>query len=501
MPKTATKKPKPFNELDPEGQLQQVNDLIGRLKPLQTILDRKAATAERYGVSLAKRQKRVQRTSKYYIAYSGVLTMAQETLRAGRSVHLTDLSGEYGVSFSAAKRWLDGEIPLSIRTASAKHRISIPRKEDPGFAFLLGYLLTQEKPVSAKNLKVRIRDEDSVKRLRDEVGRVRGREHKIRSKDGDFIFEVICPELLGYAAEAFEEKTRVPWEHVLTAQERVEFAKGFLVARRGQVTKMENEGKVYPRLRMTKIIPNVPKGEEPRLFVDMQIILMKIGVTSTLFHYKEKDQWMLEVNDLSSIQRVLDLNLLPARKRDKLAPLVTEAFGRVEASFTPEQYEAVMAYKDTLPPVGEVPHGLYYEIADSVNDDMKARKEAGLATVTHHVDRDRVQDWLRRGVRPWSVKQRDAIREKEKALYGSVDDIPRGPRKKATLSDDVKRVATDEQITDRLLPLMAVRLAKKHGVDRNLVRKRLAKAREKHRAEAEFKPNENDLAELEEIAD
>jgi hypothetical protein len=443
----------PFVKLEYDDKLARVRALQGSLPPLQEVLDARRSVWVRYGRSEKDKQSSETRIRAEYSTVTGLFDDVSERLNGGEKVSIRGLQGSHNVGRDSITRLLDGGLPEFMRYMPDEFTITVPFEEDADFAFLLGYETGKAWSSDSGDIYYRSHDEKVVVRLRDEVAKVRGKVNKYYD-DGDyFIFEVPCPELADYVRDATDNKSRVAWEHAKTEKERLAFLQGYLATRMGELRDANRDGLSYAFFRLSKEFHDVPKDGEPGLFNDLQILFGKFGIQSTVWKSKKSDRWFLDVNELSSLNRILELRLLPQAKHTRLKGLfdkvVEQRKGpgvrRRQGSYTPEQYDAVMVYQKEYALVKEDPVSSGFasprtylkHVAQKVNRSLKRKHSKDNVFFTHDVNLDVTRLWLSGERTPLSVVKRDAVAEKENELYGKVDDIPRIPYK---LEEAVKEV-------------------------------------------------------------
>jgi len=452
--------------LDGPGKLERVKQLTESLPPLKKILRVRGSVWDRYGRSEDEKRSSEERIVREYDRYVGLLGGVRRIVEAEGNVTVRRLNREFSIGRRSVERLLDGGEPEFIRYMPGGFAINVPFTEDADFAFMLGRESGKVTPCFPTDIYCKSRDRETVERVRGVVARVRGKENAIQKEGGFYIFNIPCPEMVRYIKDETDSQGRIPWEHVKSMGERIAFLQGYFSGRMGEMHVGTRGGLVSPHFRVAKDIPGVPEGEKPSLFVDMQILLMKVGVQSTVWKAGElsrkagelpkyPDRWYLDINELSSLKRVLSLKLLPDSKHDRLKSLFDKALnrrgepglGRMMGSYTPEQYDAVMEYaeehrrfiQEPKSAGWKSPRAFYVHVADEVNRKLRAKVAGGSLIITHDVNIDLARLWLSGLRKPLSAVKRDATAGKERELYGSVDDFLRVPWKLMKAAERVER--------------------------------------------------------------
>jgi hypothetical protein len=442
-----------FRYLGRKEKLARVRELIESTPPLKTLLEGHEDAWGRRKVNVEKQSVFRSNLSKSHGAYLRVLTTARSRLEEGGNVNAAELRRDVNKAMGLSlinptvSRWLNGFPPMFMAKQVSESVAVIPStEEDPDFAFFCCFTSAQKGSLPSSRLTASNEDQGVIAILRVEAKRLLGKTPGVedlnpafRSSEGLYSFTVECPKVLDYLRAASDGEVGLAWGHVKSMDERIEGARGFLAAN-SSVGDRGRE-KAYPIIRMSKMFPNLPEGEEPRLFVDMQILLSKLGIVSTLYEYKKGEMWFLGIAGLNSLMKVKQLRLLPEQKHRRLEMFFERRGEETIRSFTQEQYDEAMRYKkvhDRLKAGKRVKgwstDGFYAKVARKVNDAMN-QGNGGNSAVTDEVDFDNVKRWLAEGQMPQSVQEAEklkAIGEKEKRLYGSVDDVLRGsvPKKK-----------------------------------------------------------------------
>lgn len=185
-------------------------------------------------------------------------------------------------------------------------------------------------------------------------------------------------------------KTRVPWEHLVTDEERKEFLRGFLRVL-GSVSTRPIDDRKYPRLTISK--ESAPRS----LMTDLQILFKRGGITSRLFDTARGPQVIIEGS--YNLQKLLDEHIITSQEdRSNLETRLSETKDRVRV-YTPQEYDTVMGYEDSE----EHKSAKWTAIG----------KACGIECGVEPIPRLQVTQWLEKGVKPPLVKALEEIEDIE----------------------------------------------------------------------------------------
>ncbi|MDD5111213.1 MAG: hypothetical protein PHG85_01555 [Candidatus Altiarchaeota archaeon] len=320
-----------FSELSGDEQLARVRQLFESTPPLKAVIERQENAWRRRGIKPDRQDSMRASLTRSHGAYLTLLTTAMSRLEAGGDFSEGQLRREVnkaaGLSLGGAtvSNWLNKSTPKFMARQVSEGVAVIPSREDPDFAFFCCFTSAQRGSLPNHNLKVSNEDAGVVGVMRFEAKRLLGKTPTADDlktalrPEGLYSFQLECPKVLDYLRKATDGEKGLAWGHLKSRDERIEGARGFLAANSSVVDR--GREKAHPTVRMTKNFPPLPEGEEPRLFADMQILLARLGINSSLFEYRKRGMWILEICGLKSLLEVRRLRLLPDQKHRKLEML------------------------------------------------------------------------------------------------------------------------------------------------------------------------------------
>ncbi|MFC2162051.1 hypothetical protein ACFLRF_00085 [Candidatus Altiarchaeota archaeon] len=428
---------KPFSQLSDKEKKARLHALRVRLPSIKTLLDGYAEYAHRYGLPAAKAAAKEEALTEGHSQYSRLIQDAQEVVNNGGGLSLFQLGKRHKVSHPSVSYWLNGNKPRFLYNVPQVKPIKLPEQEDPDVAYMLGYMMGQVGGFPDMRLKIRQDDEQIRGRFTSTFNRLTGRKLKSESRTVD----VRVPEFFDMLRRETDDKKHIPFGRLITHEERKAYLTGlFATPDTGCASYRSSAGKRYSRFSIARKAIDTPKGETPTYMTDLQILFMHVGVNSTI-HYREKtNQWNLDVNDLASQKRLIQLDVLPKTKAEKMAKEIGSA-DRTEAAYSVAQYDAVMAHKNEMRE-GTVSYGFYPKVMGQVNQEMARKEEKGEAATATELGREPVEQWLKLGVVPNVAANRDKIRALEQETYGDVETFKRGQRKFMTrqMADKLEEV-------------------------------------------------------------
>jgi hypothetical protein len=187
----------------------------------------------------------------------------------------------------------------------------VGRQESEDFAWLLGlYAAIRRSPAGGSPRPLRVRlDEEEAQELAEKTERLFGRVPSIRQVDSQYDVFFGSKELSQYLHDITAGNTLVPWEHLVTFEERRGFLASFLQRR----CSLSAIGGVRPILAIGKrMAPSLRNG--------LLFLFAQLGI------YPAFDESRIFLQALPELEKILKLKLIsvPAR-HERLQTLVTNA--------------------------------------------------------------------------------------------------------------------------------------------------------------------------------
>lgn len=185
------------------------------------------------------------------------------------------------------------------------------RRPSLDFAWLLGlYAAIRRSPAGGSPRPLRVRlDEDETRDVSDRMNRLFGRRPTVRRVDGQCDVFFGNQELSKLLHDVTQGNTVVPWEHLVTPEERVAFLTSFLRRR----SSLAATGGVRPILAINKRMA-------PSLRNDLLLLFAQLGV------FPNFGRSRIFFQTLPDLRQVLALGLLEDdERRDHLRELVESA--------------------------------------------------------------------------------------------------------------------------------------------------------------------------------
>ncbi len=288
---------------------------------------------ELLGVDSATIDQKIEEYDSAYSTYNRALDMFAQGYKRDF------IARETGVNVNALRYWTSGGKPLALRRVDGgrKHDIKIPHGVSTDFAYLLGAYAGSSEVGYKQRWRIVEQEPEIVEHVYNVAKEIYSskaeiRESKIGSRDVKS-FQLSSVELMRYLNEITSGNTRIPWEHLCTDAERIEFMRGFFDLC-GSVF-ISNLGGRYsvPRLEACK-------ANNPDLIQDFTLLLGKLGI---LPNYQSPDYYfrdqksgkrqkrgkrhMLRISGERNIQRFKELGgFTSERKSIRLQNCIAEGF-------------------------------------------------------------------------------------------------------------------------------------------------------------------------------
>ncbi|MFH1125556.1 MAG: LAGLIDADG family homing endonuclease, partial [Candidatus Altiarchaeota archaeon] len=236
---------------------------------------------------------------------SDVLTLRKMALMGHRGLQNTEISEKLGVSVNLPKFWLSElSRPPSIgfmrkeRRDSLSASVPIPRQTSESFAYLLGAFAAVRACGSySPSFAFSSRDVAMVKHVQKKMGDAFEKkfEYTKTRRGGERYFKIECntPNLVEHVNEITAGNTRIPWEHLVEKEEKLEFLRGFFDWG-SDVSKHPKrvDGRVvwYPKI-------DAAKNNGESLIKEVAVLMAEFGIYSGLSFTGKEDRITLYSQD------------------------------------------------------------------------------------------------------------------------------------------------------------------------------------------------------------
>ncbi|MDD5111569.1 MAG: hypothetical protein PHG85_03415 [Candidatus Altiarchaeota archaeon] len=364
-------------------------DIVAKLgERVQRVKDSIRHDHRLVGIPTDETNKRLREIDDAHRAYRRVFELA------GSGLSPKDAGIGAGVTEGEAKRWLSGQnVPFIIASLDPQTRrkatkeIEIPKGESTAFAYVLGAraAVTRQGGYNSR-LNFSVTEKEVIKLLQERMGEAFGRKPDISnrsSRGGEKPYhdlKLTSIPLAMYINKITEGNTRLPWEHLVSKEERIAFMHGFLDFT-GSVS--ASEGKTqHPSIEAQKL-------NNDGLIKDAAVLFKSIGILPTVKLGRRATLSIFDQNDLATFMGYGGFTSKETQSR--LMELHGTGYERRGMSMG--EYQAVMAYTRE----------------HSGASAQEASRETG-------VGYDIVRGLLRRGQKPKFLKRLEAIEKLEKDL-------------------------------------------------------------------------------------
>jgi len=223
-------------------------------------------------------------------------------------VSTREISAELGSQ--AVRHWLrDGRLPQVLHRKDPEDqlrrrvRVEIPQSFSPDFAFVLGaFAGTSRRCDERLFFMVQHKERAPLERLCQALRAGCGVESHINShRQGNeqcFYVHIGARSLVQYIVDSSCGNTSLPWQHLLTSEERKEFLKGFFSFGGGSVLP------AHHRFRITR-------GDNPALMEELAVLLKREGVYPRV---RTQPFAVLLLDNTLDIEKFLSLEVMPIEK-------------------------------------------------------------------------------------------------------------------------------------------------------------------------------------------